>query len=171
MTENALANIRRLFVDRYDDMKARLTKRLGSADLAGDAMQDTWLRLARTESIGVVQSPRGYLFRIALNVADDRRRTERRRPVSAVEIDSLLELADDAPTPEQAMIARSDLEALKAILSELPERRREILLAARVGNIPRQEIADRLGVSRQLVAKELRLAVEYCLTRFKELKD
>lgn len=171
MTENALAHIRRLFIDRYDEMKARLTKRLGSADLAGDAMQDTWLRLARTESIGVVQCPSGYLFRIALNVADDHRRAVARRPVTAVEIESLLDIADETPTPEQAMLARSDLEALKAILSELPERRREIFLAARVGNMPRQEIADRLGVSRQLVTRELGLAIDYCVTRFKELKD
>jgi RNA polymerase sigma-70 factor (ECF subfamily) len=169
MTENALTLIRRLFVDRYDDLKARLTQRLGSADLAGDAMQDTWLRLARTESIGVVQSPRSYLFRIALNVAEDRRRMERRH-VSAMEIENLLELPDHAPTAEQAMLARSDLQAFQAIVDELPERRRAIFLAARVGNVPRQEIADRLGISRQLVAKELRLALEHCLARYKELK-
>jgi RNA polymerase sigma-70 factor (ECF subfamily) len=126
MTDNGLSTLRRLFLDRYDDLKARLTQRLGSADLAGDAMQDTWLRLARTESVGVVQSPRSYLFRIALNVAEDRRRTEQRRPLSAVEIESLLELADDAPTPEQTVVARSDLEAFKAIVDELPRRRRAI---------------------------------------------
>jgi RNA polymerase sigma-70 factor (ECF subfamily) len=171
MSENALTSMRRLFLDRYDEMKARLTKRLGSADLAGDAMQDTWLRLARTESIGVVQSPHGYLFRIALNVAHDHRRTEARRPVSAVEIESLLELPDEAPTPEQIMLARSDLAALKTFLSELPERRREIFLAARVGNIPGQEIADRLGVSRQIVVKELGLAIEHCVKRLKEFRD
>lgn len=171
MTENALTIMRRLFVERYDDLKTRLTQRLGSADLAGDAMQDTWLRLARTPSVGVVQSPRSYLFRIALNVADDRRRTERRQRISAVEIESLLELPDHAPTPEQAMLARSDLEAFKAIVDGLPKRRREIFLAARVGGVPRQEIADRLGISRQLVAKELRLALEHCLARYKELRD
>ncbi|MGX9429326.1 MULTISPECIES: RNA polymerase sigma factor [Bradyrhizobium] len=162
--------IRRLFVDRYDDLKARLTQRLGSADLAGDAMQDTWLRLSRAESIGAVQSPRSYLFRIALNVAEDRRRMERRQRISAIEIESLLELPDHAPTPEQTMLARSDLEAFEAIVNELPERRRVIFLAARLGNVPRQEIADRLSISRQLVAKELRLALEHCLARYKELK-
>ena len=170
MTETALTIIRRLFVDRYDDLKTRLTQRLGSADLAGDAMQDAWLRLSRAESIGVVQSPRSYLFRIVMNVVEDRRRMEKRRHVSAIEIESLLEVPDHAPTPEQTMLARSELEAFEAIVDELSERRREIFLAARVGNVPRQEIADRLGISRQLVAKELRLALEHCLARYKELK-
>ena len=171
MTEHTLASLRRLFVDRYDVLKARLTQRLGSADLAGDAMQDTWLRLARIESVGVVQSPQSYLFRIVLNAAEDRNRSERRQRLSPTEIDSLLQLPDPSPTAEQVLMARADLAAFEAILQELPERRREIFLAARLGSIPRQEIADRLGMSRQLVAKELRLAMEHCLARLKEIRE
>lgn len=171
MTDHGLTNLRRLFLDRYDDLKTRLTQRLGSVDLAGDAMQDTWLRLARTESVGAVQSPRSYLFRIALNVAEDHRRMEQRRPVSAVETETLLEVADDTPTPEQTVLARSDLEALRAIVNELPPRRRMVFLAARFGNASRQEIADRMGISLRLVAKELQLALEHCVARYKELED
>lgn len=169
MTDHALIAIRRLFVDGYDDLKRRLSKRLGSDDLAGDAMQDAWLRLQSAESTGMVQSPRNYLFRIALNAANDQLRLQKRH-ASAVEIEGLLELPDEAPTPEETALARSDLEAFKAIMAELPARRRAIFLAARMANIPRQEIADRLGVSRRLVAKELLLAHEYCLARYKELK-
>jgi RNA polymerase sigma-70 factor (ECF subfamily) len=169
MTDQALIAIRRLFIDRYDDLKARLTRRLGSADLAGDAMHNTWIRLARLESIGVVQSPRNYLLQIALNVAADLRRLENRH-VSVAEVEFLLELPDEAPTPEEIVLGRSELDAFKAIMDELPARRRAIFLAARIGNVPRQEIADRLGVSRRLVAKELLLAHEHCVARYKELK-
>jgi RNA polymerase sigma-70 factor (ECF subfamily) len=170
MSDHALTSIRRLFVDSYDDLKRRLTKRLGSADLAGDAMHDAWLRLESADSIGIIQSPGNYLFRIALNAADDQRRLQKRH-ASAIEIDSLLELPDGAPTPEETAVARSDLEAFKAIMAQLPARRRAIFLAARVGNIPRQEIADRLGISRRLVAKEILLAHEYCVASYKELKN
>lgn len=170
MTENALTAMRRMFLDRYDDIKARLTKRLGSVDHASDAMQDTWLRLARAESVGPVKSPDNYLYRIAFNVAHDHRRTERRQRISPIEIDSLLGLADDAPTPEQTVLARSDLRAFKAIVDELPERRREIFMAARMGNMSHQEIADCLGISRQLATKEIGLALQHCLMRMKELR-
>jgi RNA polymerase sigma-70 factor, ECF subfamily len=170
MTDHTLTAIRRLFVDRYDDLMRRLTKRLGSADLAGDAMHDTWLRLESAQSISAVQSPRNYLFRVALNAANDQRRL-RQRLASAVEIESHLELPDDAPTPEEVTLARSDLEAFKAIVAQLPPRRRAIFLAARVANIPRQEIADRLGISRRLVAKELLLAHEYCVARYKDMEE
>jgi RNA polymerase sigma-70 factor, ECF subfamily len=170
MTDQGLTAIRGLFVDRYDDLKAWLTRRLGSADLAGDTMHNTWLRLARMETIGTVQSPRNYLLRMALNVAADQRQLENRY-ASGAEIDRLLEFPDEAPTPEEIVLAKSDLSAFKAIMAELPARRRAIFLAARLGNIPRQEIADRLGVSRRLVAKELLLAHEHCVARYKELKN
>lgn len=168
MIDNPLAVMRRLFVDGYDDLKARLTKRLGSADLAGDAMQDTWLRLARVDSVGTIQSPDNYLFRIALNVADDHRRREKRhRP--AANIEEVLEIPDEAATPEDALLARVNLNTFQTIIAELPERRRAIFLAARVGNMPRQEIADRLGISRRSVAREIVLAHKHCLARHKEM--
>lgn len=169
MTEATVAALRRLFLDRYDDLKARLTNRLGSSDLAGDALQDTWLRLARADVTHAVRNPSSYLFRTILNVAQDQRRSEKRH-LLAVEIESLLSLADDMPDPAQVAEARSDLRVFEAILAELPPRRRAILLAVRLDNLPLQEVANRLGVSLRLVSKELRLAHEYCVARRKELK-
>lgn len=169
MSDNPLTVMRRLFVDGYDELKARLTQRLGSADLAGDAMNDAWLRLARVDSIGAVQSPDNYLFRVALNVADDHRRREKRH-TSGIDIEDVLEVPDETATPEETLLARSDLTAFQAIMAELPERQRAIFLAARIGNIPRQEIADRLGISRRSVAREIMLAHKHCLARYLELK-
>jgi RNA polymerase sigma-70 factor (ECF subfamily) len=147
-----------------------LTQRLGSADLAGEALQDTWLRLARVETVGTIRSPASYLFRVVLNVAQDNRRAEKRH-LTALEIENLLGLADDMPQPAQVAEARSDLRAFEAVLAELPPRRRAILLAARLDSLPLQQIADRLGLSLRLVSKELRLAHEYCVARRNEMKD
>jgi RNA polymerase sigma-70 factor (ECF subfamily) len=169
MTQVALAALRQLFLESYNDLKARLTRQLGSADLAGDALQDTWLRLARTESVVSVSSPRSYLYRIVLNVAQDNRRTEKRH-LTVAEITGLLDVADGMPDPAQVTEARSDLEAFEKVLAELPPRRRAILLAARLDNLQLQEIADRLGISLRLVSKELRLAHEYCVSRSNENK-
>ncbi|MGY3608187.1 sigma-70 family RNA polymerase sigma factor [Bradyrhizobium sp. Leo121] len=170
MTDAALSTLRRLFIDRYDDLKARLTKRLGSADLAGDALHDTWVRLSRADSVGVVQSPDSYLFRAVLNAAEDQRRADKRH-LTAIEIDSLFDLADETPGPEQALQARSDLQTFESVLAELPPRRRAILLARRLDGLSREEIAARLGVSIRLVTKELRLAHEHCVARFRNLQD
>ncbi|WP_027579856.1 sigma-70 family RNA polymerase sigma factor [Bradyrhizobium sp. Ai1a-2] len=170
MSETTLGALRQLLVDRYDEIKAKLAQRVGSTDLAADALQDTWLRLTLAETLGPVRSLESYLFRTVFNMAQERRRSERRL-LSAVEIQKLLFLIDEAPDPAQAAEARSELEALETILSELPPRRRLILLMARMDGMPRQEIADRLAISLRLVSKELNLAHEYCVLRRSQMKD
>jgi RNA polymerase sigma-70 factor (ECF subfamily) len=164
MTESTLVALRQLLLQGYDELKVRLTQRLGSSELAGDAMQDTWLRLQRTEAIGVVRNPTNYLFRVALNIARDRLSADRRL-LSAIEIERFLNLADQAPDPARVAELRSDLQVVEALMAELPPRQREILAAARLDGMPRREIAKRLGISLSLVEKELKLAHEYCLAR------
>lgn len=165
MTETSAVALRQLLLEGYAELKTRLTQRLGSSDLAGEAIHDTWLRLHRAEITGVVRNPVNYLFHIALNIARERLDVDRRH-LSAVEIDMLLNLADHKqPNPEHVAEARSELKALQVAMSELPQRQREILAAAQLDSLPRREIAKRLGISLSLVEKELRLAHEYCLRR------
>lgn len=170
MSDRNMASVRRMFVDRYYDMRERLSRRLGSVDLAGDALHDAWIRLAQTNTIGTIQSPQSYLFRVVLNAADDHRRKERRH-FSATTVEDLLEVPDEAPTPEAVILAKSELAAFEVVLATFSARRRAIFLAARLHNVPRQVIADRLGVSRRLVAKELLAAHLAFVEQFREIED
>ncbi len=170
MTEHNVASVRKLLVDRYQDLRDRLGRKLGSSDRASDALHDAWLRLASADSRSAVQSPQNYLFRIALNAAEDQRRKERRAR-GAADIDDAMDVADDAPTPEAVTLAKSELAAVEAVLAGFSARRRAIFLAARLHDIPRQVIADRLGISRRLVAKELLAAHTAFVARFKEFRD
>jgi RNA polymerase sigma factor (sigma-70 family) len=169
MTETSLPALRQLLLTRYDELKARLTQRLGSSELAADAVQDTWLRLHHAESIGSVISPVNYLFRIALNIARDRLVSERRY-LTAVQIEQLLDVADESADPASVAETRSDLQLVERLITELPSRQREILVAARLDGLPRREIAERLGISLSLVEKELKLAHEYCAARRDQLR-
>ncbi len=165
MTNASLAQVRRLLVDRYDELRRRLTTRLGSPELAADALQDAWLRLERAEPVDTIRNPANYIFGIAMNAARDRMREGNSRYLSVAEVDGLLDIPDEAPVPSNIAEMRSDLRQLEAILRELPERQREILLAARLDRIPRAEIARRFNISLSLVEKELQRAQEYCLAR------
>jgi RNA polymerase sigma-70 factor (ECF subfamily) len=170
MSEATLSIMRRLFTDGYHDVKRRLTQRLGSADLAGEAMHEAWIRLATVESAGAIQQPEHYLFRTALNAMNDRHRRERRHS-QTVELDRALEIADERPTIEEELVARAEIKAFEAIVAELPPQRRAIFLAARVGNVPHEVIAKQMRISRRTVARELLRAHEHCLSRCKELMD
>jgi RNA polymerase sigma-70 factor (ECF subfamily) len=170
----------------YNDLVKVLTRRLGSAERAEDALQDTYVRLERDGELGALQSPRGYLVRMALNIATDRWRAENRhlaandasagratdpwqtenRRLTVREGDAILDIVDEAPSPEHVMAGRSDLRVLEKILAELPSRRRAIFEAAWIEERSHQEIAHQFGLALRTVQQELKLAREYCLVRF-----
>ncbi len=81
----------------YDELKRRLVRKLGSEELAGDALQDTWMRLsARRDRLDAVQNPAAYLLRMAMNTVIDRQRADHRL-LSLEEVDTLMDMADPAP--------------------------------------------------------------------------
>ncbi len=160
--------LRQLLITGYDELKAKLTRRLGSADAAADAVQDTWLRLQHASIAGRIDNPARYLFRVALNVARDRKAADRQHQ-AADQLEGAIELADQAADPAAILEAKSELELAKMLIRELPERQRSIPLAARLDGLPRREIAQRLGISLSLVEKELKQAREYCMARWARL--
>lgn len=167
MSDGLLA-LRSFLVSRYDDLKGRLTRRLGSADMAGDALQDTWLRLNNKETgVGEVSSPQSYLLRMAFNIAVDQQRANKHL-LNASQIDELLDLEDAGATPESIALTRSDCDILTQAMEAMPARRRAILLAVRLDGTPQNEIAERLGISVRVVQRELKRAHEHCAEIFNE---
>jgi RNA polymerase sigma-70 factor (ECF subfamily) len=150
---------------RYAELKARLTRVLRNSDLAGDALQDTWLRLrSQEEDDTAIQSPGAYLMRMAANAAVDIQRRQG-QSLAYDEVSALLELADPAPGPEHLAEARSDLQALVKILNRLPERQREVLVLVRWEGMPQQDVAKHLGVSLRTVELDLKRALDYLHSR------
>lgn len=160
---NGRQTLRRVLLARYDALRAKLTQRLGSAELAGDALHDTWLRLERGGGgqIGVVRDPFGYLIRVASRVASDSRTLEGRR-AGILEGQGADALPDAPPDPERVAAARSEWAAVRRAIEALPERCQAIFLAAWVEETPYEEIAAQHGISVRTVQKEVKRAIEHC---------
>lgn len=140
----------------YATIKQRLTRKLGNAEDAGDALHDTWLRLKGGEDLGPVQNPGAYLSRMAVNIAVDVQRRHSRL-LSGDNIDALLEeLVDPAPGPARTAEIRSDLDALLQLLDRMPKRRRAVALLVHAEGVTQKEAAQRLGVSLRTVEYELK---------------
>lgn len=169
MTEEGWRALQRHLLTRYTDFRKRLTRYLGSADSANDALHDTWLRLQRGGELASVQNADSYLYTMAVNMASNNRRSDHRR-LGAAEVEELLDIADDLPDSERAVEARTELEAVVRIIAELPVRQQAILLAARLEGTPRREIAARFGVSERFVQRELQAAHDYCAERLEKIK-
>lgn len=163
MSDTTLLILRNFLLSRYDDLKHRLTRRLGSADLAGDALQDTWLRLESREDVSNVRDPLAYLLRIAVNAAYDQQRGLSRLATES-ELEAVMEEhPDPKPGPAETLEARSELDALIAVIERMPERRRQILIMVRWDHLPQREVAERLGISLRTVEQELKHAHDYCV--------
>lgn len=161
LQETSWTALRQLLVDRYDDLRRRLTRRLGSDDLARETLHELYLRMDRSGSAGTLQRPSTYLLTSAVNLARDRWRTENRRSRHAT-VDALYDLIDENPGPDRALEAQSELEALTRALAQLSARQRAIVVAVRVEQLSRSEIAKRLDISKSLVQLELQRALELC---------
>jgi RNA polymerase sigma factor (sigma-70 family) len=167
MSDISWAMLRDLLVDRYDEFKRRLARRLGSAELATETLHEAWLRLARTGSPGVVHSPESYVFRVALNVAFDRRYAQERE-LSASDVEALRHLDDDELDPQSIAEARAEIRELRRALEDLPPRCRSVFIAARVEGIPQADIARRFGMSTRMVERDLKRAFDYFEVRLEK---
>jgi RNA polymerase sigma factor (sigma-70 family) len=164
MNESNRDALQRFLVLGYDELRSRLTRRLGSVELASDVLHETWIRIESATPAGVVRSPRNYLLQIAANVALRRLKAEN-GSVAVTDASMAVGIVDDAPDPESAAMARSEVAALAKALSELTPRRRDILLLSRLEGVQLWAIAERLGVSQRLVEIELKHALAHCALR------
>jgi len=158
------ARLRGQLVENYANLVKKLTRRLGSSDFAYEALHETFLRLDRVAEAVPVRSPTDYIFRIAINIAKDRRKAQNRN-VSAAEIDALLDICDDGPDPARVAEARSEIEAFKRALEGLPDRPRDVLRSVAVEGQSAQQVAERIGVSVRTVESDLKLALSHCADR------
>jgi RNA polymerase sigma-70 factor, ECF subfamily len=153
--------LRGQLVENYEGLVRKLTRRLGSSDFAHEALHETFLRLERVTDAVQVRSPTDYIFRIAINIAKDRQKARNVR-ASAAEIDALLDVCDEEPDPARIVEARSEIEAFKRALAQLPARAREVLHCIAVEGQSAQQVATRCGVSVRTVEGDLKLALNHC---------
>lgn len=167
MQSNAVALSRLLLVERSSLL--RLARRIvGSAPAAEDVTQALWLRVQRVEDDPPIINKRAYLFRLAANLANDQARADHRHRAlfEAGELPS--DVSDGHPSAETRMMDRERVERFEAALEELPLRCRQVFTLRRIDGLSAQEVADRLGITLNTVAKHVRIAVRHCHERMQD---
>lgn len=120
----------------------------GDPDLAADATDEAFARaLLRWPAVQEMQSPTGWVCRVALNVM--RRRLRRRMLEARL-------LAARRPVP--AVVEPQVHTELWAAVRRLPERRRLAILLRYVGDLTESDVAEVMGISRGAVSAALSAA-------------
>jgi RNA polymerase sigma-70 factor (ECF subfamily) len=152
---------------RYRSSLVNHVKRiLGNSEDAEDVVQETCVRLMRTRNFwrGEPQL-RGFLFKIATNLARDELRRRRNCAVGAhVPFDTLELVGEDLP-PDELVDRHRMLQAIALTLAALPERHREVFHLHVDNDLSYRAISERLGISTKTVERDMIGAREYCMDR------
>ncbi|QFQ89588.1 sigma-70 family RNA polymerase sigma factor (plasmid) [Paracoccus kondratievae] len=141
-----------LYMKERPGLRRFLTRMTGSLGMADDLIQDTFLRVLEKEGgMGGVRDPRAYLRRSARNLAINALTAQRRN----ADITDMPETADPAPGAVERMIARQDLLLVMRTIAGLPEKRRQVFIMSRVDDLSYNQIAARLGISRNTVMVQI----------------
>ncbi|MHB1089128.1 MAG: sigma-70 family RNA polymerase sigma factor [Acidimicrobiales bacterium] len=127
----------------HDRMIAALVLTTGDLDLATDGVDEAFSRaLEHWNKVRVMESPTGWVYRVALNRA---RRMARRRSAERAILRKI--------PPQSTMPHR--VESLWSLVGALSERQRQVVVLRHVIELKEIEIAQALGISRGTVSSTL----------------
>lgn len=113
-------------------------------DLAEELMQELFIRLSQSLAFASAEHPFAYARRVAINLAMERRRSQRSDPTAGA-IDADETLVRSVSSPLQEMVRAEQLEQILDGLSELPEPSRECFVLRFIEDESYEVIGSRIG--------------------------
>lgn len=160
-----------LYLTKRGAVERFLTARLGNKDEAEDVLQELFLKLSRVDPAQDVQNLSGYLFKMALNLAHDRRRERSRaraRDSDWVEARYMMagpEPVADIPSAESGYHAKQRIAAVHAAIEELSPQCRRVFVLHKFEGLSHEEISRQAGISRSTVEKHMNTALKHLIRK------
>ena len=147
----------RLHADYGEWLRRQIRRRFG-ADRSDDIVQETWLNLAKLETISAIRHPKAFLFRVAVNSAS----TEARRRLA-------FERAEEKAGATNGTTSADQLEILLAreIILGLPQPLRDVFVLSRFGGLTNAQIAEQLGIRPKTVEWRMTKALAHCAAQYR----
>lgn len=133
------------------DVRRWLRKRVASDAAIDDIVQEAYCRVAALSSIAHIDNGRAYFFRAVSSIFIDQLRRARVVRIDSVTEIGSLNVVDEEPSPERVVSARRDLARVKRLIEDLPAKCRRIMELRRIDGLPQREVAERLGVTENVV--------------------
>jgi len=160
------ASVEALYLRHDAALRRFLARQLRCEEAAAEVAQEAWARLLRLLPPRGLRNSQAYVFQVGAHLAADRLARERRQMDLARQalVDGETFLGE-MPGTEAATLAVQRLRLLADAVDDLPPRCREVFLKSRIDGLSNGEIADRLGISRNMVEKHISRAMLHCRRR------
>ncbi len=167
MTQRTFETLAQAVEAYYEELRRFVRRRTGSAVLADDVVQETWIRAKATKA-EMPNNARAYLYRIAGNLAVDHLRRVSAQEKTVVDAGATEQVACPFPAPDVALASRQELAILTEAIETLPRKCRTVFLLYRGHGLTMREIAERLDISEKTVEKHIARAMVHCRRRLRE---
>jgi RNA polymerase sigma factor (sigma-70 family) len=142
----------------YSELLAGIRRRTQSLHHAYDVLHEALIRFALANGRQTLQQPHAYLRTVVGSVLVDHHHESQRFVALAEDGDAPAALAA-RPSEEQLADLRQRLAAVQRILDALPPRCREVFWLFRIEGHSQAEIAQRLGISVNMVERHVMRAL------------
>jgi RNA polymerase sigma-70 factor (ECF subfamily) len=155
--------VARLFAEHRGALQAYFYRRIRTKSDASDLAQEVYLRMLRLGDTDSIRDPQRYLYAVASNLVKEHALRDRQQ-LRCVDIDeaSAQELLATLPSLDGELDALQEAGRLRAALEQLPSRWRTAIILHYRYELTYDEIADRMGVSSNMIKKYLAQALGRC---------
>ena len=160
-------NVEAIYLNHQSELQFHLTRIVDCPEIAADLAQESFIIFFREAQKQTIDHPRGFLFRIAKNLAYDHIKHRKVTENYAQAKEQALPPPSEFPSAEKLVSVDQKLAAITRILDELPLRTREIFILNRVYGMTYAEAARELGISDSAVEKHMAKALLHCRRQFK----
>lgn len=142
-----------------------LARHVRDRDTAADLAQESYVRVLAAQQAGQsISDPRALLFHTARNLVVDRhRRDQVRRHENLAELaEADQAMAAQHLQPDEILSYQQHAQVMVAAIESLPPRCREAFVLNRFEGLSHQKVADRMGISKNMVAQHVVRGVLVC---------
>jgi len=162
--------VERLFGEHRSALQAFLYRRVRNRPDAADLAQEVYVRMLRVPDLSTVRNPEAYLYAVASNLAKEHaRRLPHSGAVFNIDDPSMQEQLAELPAFGGQLDRERRVCRLREVIDQLSPKCRAAVVLQYWHGLSYEEIAQRLGVSTNMVNKYMSQALTHCRRRMARL--
>lgn len=170
MTETKKSLVERLFAEHGGALQAFLYRRVRRHPDAAELAQEVYVRMLRVPDMTTVRNPEAYLYAVASNLAKEHaRRGPHHSKVLDIDDPLVQEQLSELPAFGGQLDRELRLKRLREVLRQLSPKCQAAVELQYWHGQSYEEIAQRLGVSTNMIKKYLSQALMHCRRRMARL--